>query len=66
MGGAYNKYHLDFEFPKLDTNIGDNKRIYQILDDNGIIVKSIVIPVFLNLYDDLDNDEIFEGLYSLN
>ncbi|OGI11378.1 MAG: hypothetical protein A2Y40_05890 [Candidatus Margulisbacteria bacterium GWF2_35_9] len=66
MGAIYNRYNYGFEFPKLDINFEDDKRVYQIFDDMGMMVESIIIPIFYNLTGNLDDAEIFDGLYSLN
>ncbi len=66
MAAAYNKYTLDFECPKIDLNLGNDKRIYQILDDNGITVRSIILPIFNNSSGNSDDTDTFDGLYTLN
>ncbi len=66
MAAAYNKYMIGFECPKIDLNFGNDKRIYQILDDKGMTVRSIILPIFNNSSGNLDDTDTFDGLYTLN
>ncbi len=66
MGAAYHKEELGFEFPELDVNFGDGKRVYQILGDKGRTVKTIMLPNFFNLSSHLAATETYDDLYSLN